>query len=83
MTFYYQTSSWNSQPQPNEETINFWKKFNPKTLIYFAKKDSVVGNALDEIFIKKAQEKSKNLLIKKIFMFICLKLMKSTRILKV
>ena len=25
MTFYYQTRTWNSQPQPNEETINSWK----------------------------------------------------------
>ena len=30
MTFYYQTSSWNSQPQPNEETINFWKHLSEK-----------------------------------------------------
>ena len=25
MTFYYQTSSWSSQPQPNEKTIEIWK----------------------------------------------------------
>ena len=25
MTFYYQTRSWNSQPQVSEETINLWK----------------------------------------------------------
>jgi len=25
MTFYYQTSSWNSQPQETQETINLWK----------------------------------------------------------
>ena len=30
MTFYYQTSSWNSQPQPNEETISFWKHLSEK-----------------------------------------------------
>jgi len=30
MTFYYQTSSWSSQPQPNEETINFWKHLSEK-----------------------------------------------------
>ena len=30
MTFYYQTSSWNSQPQPNEATINFWKHLSDK-----------------------------------------------------
>ena len=30
MTFYYQTSSWNSQPQPNEVTINFWKHLSDK-----------------------------------------------------
>jgi hypothetical protein len=25
MTFYYQTSSWSSQPQPTEEDIKIWK----------------------------------------------------------
>ena len=25
MTFYYQTKTWNSQPQLTEETINLWK----------------------------------------------------------
>ncbi len=30
MTFYYQTSSWNSQPKVNEETINFWKHLAEK-----------------------------------------------------
>ena len=25
MTFYYQTRSWNSQPQISEETIDLWK----------------------------------------------------------
>ena len=30
MTFYYQTSSWNSQPQPNKETISFWKHLSEK-----------------------------------------------------
>ena len=30
MTFYYQTRTWNSQPQPNEETINSWKHLAEK-----------------------------------------------------
>ena len=30
MTFYYQTSSWNSQPQISEETINLWKHLADK-----------------------------------------------------
>ena len=30
MTFYYQTSSWNSQPQPTEEAISFWKHLAEK-----------------------------------------------------
>jgi hypothetical protein len=30
MTFFYQTSSWNSQPQPTEETISFWKHLSEK-----------------------------------------------------
>ena len=30
MTFYYQTSSWNSQPQPTEEAIGFWKHLSEK-----------------------------------------------------
>ena len=30
MTFYYQTSSWNSQPQISEETINLWKHLSEK-----------------------------------------------------
>ena len=30
MTFYYQTSSWNSQPQISEETINLWKHLAEK-----------------------------------------------------
>ena len=30
MTFFYQTSSWNSQPQPNKETISFWKHLSEK-----------------------------------------------------
>jgi hypothetical protein len=30
MTFYYQTRTWNSQPQPNEETINSWKHLADK-----------------------------------------------------
>ena len=25
MTFYYQTKTWNSQPQISEDTINLWK----------------------------------------------------------
>mgnify|MGYP003120300546 FL=1 len=25
MTFFYQTQTWNSQPQVTEETVNFWK----------------------------------------------------------
>ena len=31
MTFYYQTRSWNSQPQISEETINLWKHLADKT----------------------------------------------------
>ena len=30
MTFYYQTSSWNSQPQISEDTINLWKHLSEK-----------------------------------------------------
>jgi hypothetical protein len=30
MTFYYQTQSWNSQPQISEETINLWKHLAEK-----------------------------------------------------
>ena len=30
MTFYYQTRSWNSQPQISEETINAWKHLADK-----------------------------------------------------
>ena len=30
MTFYYQTRSWNSQPQISEETINLWKHLADK-----------------------------------------------------
>ena len=30
MTFYYQTSSWNSQPHISEETINLWKHLSEK-----------------------------------------------------
>jgi hypothetical protein len=25
MTFYYQTRTWNSQPQPSEKTVELWK----------------------------------------------------------
>jgi len=28
MTFYYQTSSWSSQPQITQETIDLWKQEN-------------------------------------------------------
>jgi len=30
MTFYYQTRTWNSQPQISEETINLWKHLSDK-----------------------------------------------------
>lgn len=30
MTFYYRTSSWSSQPQTDQETINFWKHLAAK-----------------------------------------------------
>ena len=30
MTFYYQTKTWNSQPQISEETINLWKHLAEK-----------------------------------------------------
>ena len=30
MTFYYQTRSWNSQPQISEETIDLWKHLAEK-----------------------------------------------------
>ena len=30
MTFFYQTQSWASQPQVNEETINLWKHVSEK-----------------------------------------------------
>jgi len=30
MTFYYQTKTWNSQPQVSEETINLWKYLSEK-----------------------------------------------------
>ena len=30
MTFYYQTSSWNSQPQITQETKNLWKHLAQK-----------------------------------------------------
>ena len=30
MTFYYQTRTWNSQPQVSEETINLWKHLSNK-----------------------------------------------------
>ena len=31
MTFYYQTRTWNSQPQLTEETINLWKHLAEKS----------------------------------------------------
>ena len=31
MTFYYQTRSWNSQPQISEETIDLWKHLADKS----------------------------------------------------
>ena len=31
MTFYYQTKTWNSQPQLTEETINLWKHLSDKS----------------------------------------------------
>ena len=31
MTFYYRTHSWNSSPQPNEETIEQWNFFATKS----------------------------------------------------
>jgi hypothetical protein len=31
MTFYYQTRTWNSQPQLTEETINLWKHLADKS----------------------------------------------------
>ncbi len=31
MTLYYQTHSWSSQPQPNEETIKLWKHISEKS----------------------------------------------------
>ncbi len=31
MTFYYQTKTWNSQPQITEETINLWKHLADKS----------------------------------------------------
>ena len=30
MTFYYQTRTWNSQPQISEDQINFWKHLAEK-----------------------------------------------------
>jgi len=30
MTFYYQTRTWNSQPQISEDQINFWKHLSEK-----------------------------------------------------
>ena len=30
MTFYYSTRTWNSQPQPSEETVEFWKHLAEK-----------------------------------------------------
>jgi len=31
MTFYYQTRTWNSQPQISEETIKLWKYITEKS----------------------------------------------------
>ena len=31
MTFYYQTKTWNSQPQLTEETINLWKHLSDQS----------------------------------------------------
>ena len=31
MTFYYQTRTWNSQPQISEKTINLWKHVSDKS----------------------------------------------------
>ena len=31
MTFYYQTRTWNSQPQISEETIDLWKHLSEKS----------------------------------------------------
>ena len=31
MTFYYQTRTWNSQPQISEETIDLWKHLADKS----------------------------------------------------
>ena len=31
MTFYYQTKTWNSQPQLTEETTNLWKHLADKS----------------------------------------------------
>jgi len=30
MTFFYQTRSWNSQPQVSEDTINLWRHLSNK-----------------------------------------------------
>lgn len=30
MTLFYSTSTWSSQPQPSEETINLWKHVTEK-----------------------------------------------------
>ena len=31
MTLFYQTSSWSSQPQPNEKTVETWKHASDKS----------------------------------------------------
>ena len=31
MTFFYQTQSWNSQPQVTQETIELWKHLSEKS----------------------------------------------------
>ena len=31
MTFFYQTQSWNSQPQATQETIELWKHLSEKS----------------------------------------------------
>lgn len=31
MTLFYSTSTWSSQPQPSEETINLWKHISDKS----------------------------------------------------
>jgi len=50
MTFYYQTRTWNSQPQISEETINLWKHLAEKKNWRITKIDFLKGPKVVKTF---------------------------------